>query len=164
MHLCSKALVVAVCLACGQCSCTHTNRLEDRTDGTSDLPPATEKYVQSVLSELRSTFSYLFNPIDLQEWATSILTKRSQSSAPDIPFENHPPVSDVSEFTKGLIFMRTVYAQNQADDHVRLCWGSGRGFYGLMVGSKRFRPMTVGERIRFRKWAPGVYIFYALGT
>lgn len=154
-------VLVVLSLYLGACTCSRRGNLAEGGFSTSVLNLSYDEYCETVLRELNWRYARLFILDELREWAARRLAEHDGPMPVQLPFDVHPPVRDLEEFKYGLIHMYALYSGTTGGDRIQLMWGSGRAAYGLLVGDSSFTPGEDYKELHMKRWAPGVYIFYA---
>ena len=118
--------------------------------------PGYVRHTEEFATQVKS----VVNPDDLQTWATNVIAKtRIVGQVPVVYLK----ASDVPAF------IRAIYKDEDSqpdvevmggsgDSFVEICYGSGLGHWGLLVGSPTFEQKSI-EAFYIVQWKPGIYFW-----
>jgi hypothetical protein len=161
-----------VCLGCGNprgCVGSTTAKMESREHErlvpfqvlpavvTPEEHPYGPRH-EMVLRELRTDLDRIVGVQELVRWATAAL-ESSPEGPLGISWQNRPKVVNDKEFGDGLCAMGGLKSAEGGRSFVSITWGSGRGFYGVIIGQRQALPASTKHWYRsgFPEFIYGIY-------
>jgi|GEM_PF-3444723 len=114
-----------------------------------------DQFLEAYMIELERSIE----PHKLQLWADEVLSgmQEGEERRP-VPTGALPEMARTAPLQRSLIIVTAINKGSKTNSCVLFLYGSGRGFYGVQVGSREFVPPDDGRRRR--QWVPGVYVYF----
>ena len=137
------------------------NRTNNTLAAQTRNEPGYKIYTKRFCERLKT----VVNVSDLQSWAVKTIaatTIKDGEGPPakgvSIPREKLPPF--LSKLDEGVPLSASVILETKTvKPHVSILWGSGRAFYGILIGPPDFRPSKTFNY--YIEWRPGVYVWHS---
>lgn len=140
------------------CRGEDINRM-DRPANSGVGPANSGSGITQFLNKYRDQIKSSVDPQRLQFWAREMLSTltESQKHKRIIPSQV-PDAAVAAELKKSLISVSAIRASDEQTGHVCFVWGGGRGYYGIKVGNKDFRPAD--DKAHYLEWLPGIFLYF----
>lgn len=163
MYLIQLLLLCAILSSVSGCkSKIPLDRTNHVTNGLTENEPGYKVFTKDFFKRLKA----VVDVSDFQSWAVKTIDETAVASGIheglsqemiSIPKDKIPPF--LAKLEDGTLLGSSVIFQTQTvKAHIAFLWGSGRGFYGILIGSSDFKPSKTFDY--YIEWKPGVCIWH----